>query len=151
MRMVSSLSQCAPRRQPNETPHVLPLTTRDQMFCAAKHGGELRWISNSSDCNNREFKVKLKKVVGNPNNPNGAPDPAAPVANPDSANTDEDHGTNVSVLANDRNTVTSHSNAGLQVASVDTSATRGSVSVNPDGTIAYSPNGQFESLKAGQS
>jgi Bacterial Ig domain/Bacterial cadherin-like domain len=139
MRLVSSTSQCAPKSQPNETPHALPLTTRDQMFCAAKNGGELRWISNSSACNRREFRVRLKKVSG------------FPVAGADSANTDEDHGTSVNVLANDRNTPTSHSNAGLQVASTDTTGTKGAVSVNPDGTIAYNPNGQFESLKVGQS
>src|SRR5439155_25042575 len=74
-----------------------------------------------------------------------------PVARDDSASTDEDHGTNVSVLANDRNTPRSHSNAGLQVVSIDTTGTKGNVTLNGDGTIAYDPNGQFEGLKVGQS
>ena len=34
--------------------------------------------------------------------------------------------------------------------SVGTTGTKGSVSINPDGTVHYDPNGQFESLLAGQ-
>jgi hypothetical protein len=138
MRLVSSLSQCAPRSQPNETPITLPARAK-RFFCAAKRGGELRWITNPSNCNRREFAVVL------------AGDNSSPVANADQGTTDEDHGTTVSVLANDRNTPSSHSNAGLHVASTDTTGTKGSITVNADGTIAYSPNGQFEALKVGQS
>ena len=138
MRWVSSLSKCAPPSQRNETPHTLPATTT-RLFCAAKRGGELRWVNSRTSCNGREFLVSLAAIGG------------GPVANADQGNTDEDHGTTVNVLANDRNTPTSHSNAGLQIASTDTTGTKGTISVNPDGTIAYSPNGQFESLKVGQS
>src|SRR3954468_4739515 len=45
MRLVNSLSQCAPRSQPNETPITLPARVK-RFFCAAKRGGELRWITN---------------------------------------------------------------------------------------------------------
>src|SRR4051812_18135106 len=139
MRWVSSLSQCAPPSQPNETPITLPSTKVWRLFCAAKQGGELRWVNNNRSCNSREFLVGLP------------PDTSSPVANPDTGSTDEDHGTNVDVLANDRNTPASNSNAGLQVQPPDPTGTRGSVSITPAGTIAYSPNGQFESLKVGQS
>ncbi|MEA2438344.1 MAG: hypothetical protein QOF65_2900, partial [Thermoleophilaceae bacterium] len=138
MRLVSKPADCAPRSQPNETPITLPASVA-RTFCAAKQGAELRWIADPKNCNGREFPVRLAALTG------------GPVANPDSANTDEDHGTTVSVLANDRNTPTSNSNAGLQVASINTAGTKGTVTVSPNGTIAYSPNGQFESLKVGQS
>jgi VCBS repeat-containing protein len=39
----------------------------------------------------------------------------------------------------------------LSLASVDTTGTAGSVTINSDGTVTYDPNGQFESLTAGQS
>jgi VCBS repeat-containing protein len=38
----------------------------------------------------------------------------------------------------------------LSVASVGTSATKGKVTINSDGTIHYDPNGQFDSLQYGQ-
>jgi VCBS repeat-containing protein len=38
----------------------------------------------------------------------------------------------------------------LTVASVDTTGTKGSVSINANGTIHYDPNGQFQSLTQGQ-
>ena len=38
----------------------------------------------------------------------------------------------------------------LSVASVDTSNTKGNATINPDGTVNYSPNGQFEHLQAGE-
>ncbi|MEY2569744.1 MAG: hypothetical protein QOE63_94, partial [Acidimicrobiaceae bacterium] len=141
MRLVDDLSKCAPGSQPNETPITLPRLS-PRMFCAAKKTGELRWVSSASACDDKEFPVRLaaRKVTN----------PGDPVANDDDATTDEDHPTTISVLANDKNTPSSSSNAGLQVSSTDTTGTLGTVSVNPDGTIAYDPAGKFESLKVGQ-
>jgi hypothetical protein len=138
MRYVDSPSQCAPRSQPNETAVTLPSTSVWRLFCAAKRGAELRWVNNRTSCNRREFLVGLPPIKD------------FPVARADNGTTDEDHGTTLNVLANDRNTPTSNSNAGLDIASTDTTGTKGHITVNPDGTIAYNPNGQFESLKAGQ-
>src|SRR3954470_22399742 len=76
MRWVSSLSQCAPPSQPNETPITLPSTKVWRLFCAAKQGAELRWVNNNRSCNSREFLVGLP------------PDRSSPVANPDSGSTD---------------------------------------------------------------
>src|SRR3954453_7849845 len=139
MRLVDSPSQCAPRSQPNETAVTLPSTTVWRLFCAAKRGAELRWVNDRTSCNSREFLVGLPPITG------------FPVARADNGSTDEDHGTTVNVLANDRNTSTSSSNSGLQIASTDTTGPKGNITVNPDGTIGYNPNGQFESLKVGQS
>src|SRR3954453_22782783 len=131
MRLVDSPSQCAPRSQPNETAVTLPSTTVWRLFCAAKRGAELRWVNNRTSCNRREFLVGLPPISG------------FPVARADNGTTDEDNGTTVDVLANDRNTPTSNSNAGLTVAPTDPPGTKGNITVNPNGTIAYSPNGQF--------
>ena len=71
-----------------------------------------------------------------------------PMANNDSASTDEDHATVLAALLNDTDPDASDT---LRVDSVDTSNTQGSVAANPDGTLTYDPNGQFESLAVGQS
>src|SRR4051794_27209044 len=144
MRLVDGPSKCAPDSQPNETPITLPRTS-PRIFCAAKRTGELRWVSKASACDDKEFPVRL---AARPINVGS--NPGDPVANDDDATTDEDHATTISVLANDKNTASSNSNAGLQVSSTNTSATVGTVTVNPDGTITYDPNGKFEGLKAGQ-
>ena len=61
---------------------------------------------------------------------------AGPVARADQATTDEDHGTTINVLVNDRNTPSSSSHAGLQVASTDTrAATLLPLAVDLDGTL----------------
>jgi hypothetical protein len=144
MRLVDDPSKCAPPSQPNETPITLPRTS-PRIFCAAKRTGELRWVNSADACDSKEFPVRLAArgvIVGS--------NPGDPVANDDDATTDEDHPTTINVLANDKNTASSNSNAGLQVASTDTTGTRGTVTVNPGGTITYDPAGKFESLKAGQ-
>jgi VCBS repeat-containing protein len=41
-------------------------------------------------------------------------------------------------------------NRSMKAASVDTTGTKGSVSINPDGTIHYDPDGQFADLQPGQ-
>ncbi|MGR3378837.1 beta strand repeat-containing protein [Salipiger abyssi] len=62
----------------------------------------------------------------------------APVATDDSATTDEDTATDISVLAND-----SDSDGGtLSVAAVSNGA-HGTTAINPDGTITYTPVGNF--------
>jgi VCBS repeat-containing protein len=82
----------------------------------------------------------------------GQPPDLVPVAQDDSAVTDEDNPVTVAapgVLGND-----SDSDAGdiLTVIGVDTSATVGSVTAwNADGSFTYDPNGQFEFLQAGGS
>src|SRR4051794_6830722 len=60
MRLVKNLGQCAPPTQPNETPIMLPLAKR-QYFCAAKRGGELRWVRSGKHCDRKEFPVLLAK------------------------------------------------------------------------------------------
>lgn len=77
---------------------------------------------------------------------------AGPVANDDTATTDEGSSTTVNVLGND----TDADEDTLTVASVTpvksdgTTATVGSVSVS-NGVVTYDPNGQFEGLNVGQS
>jgi VCBS repeat-containing protein len=141
MRLVDDLKKCAPATQPNETPITLP-QLRSRLFCAATQGRELRWATKVSDCDRKEFPVRLA--------PRSASADGNPVARADSASTDEDHPVNIAVLGNDRNTSTSSSNAGLHVQSVDTTGTTGTVTINADDTITYDPHGRFESLKVGQ-
>ena len=143
MRLVDDPSKCAPGSQPNETPITLPRTS-PRMFCAAKKTGELRWVNKASSCDGKEFPVLLAARVANVGSGGD------PVANDDDATTDEDHATTINVLANDKNTASSNSNAGLQIDSINTTGTVGTVTVNPDGTISYDPAGKFESLKPGQ-
>jgi VCBS repeat-containing protein len=71
---------------------------------------------------------------------------SAPVANDDSASTDQNTATDITVLANDSDA----DGDTLSVASIDTTGTQGAVSINPDGTIHYDPNGQFNYLQGGQ-
>src|SRR4051794_23545221 len=143
MRMVNDPSKCAPSTQPNETPVTLP-QTKPRLFCAAKKGGELRWISKAKNCDEKEFPVRLAARTVQVGNGNGSGDVKA---NNDTATTDENSATNVNVLANDTGPGSSGS---LVVDSVDTTGTIGKVTINPDNTINYSPDGKFEALKAGQ-
>src|SRR4051794_164644 len=80
IRVVSDPSKCAPRSQPNETPVTLPQRV-SRMFCAAKKGGELRWISDIKHCDKKEFAVKLAKLGSSQGDV---------VAADDTATTDED-------------------------------------------------------------
>lgn len=74
----------------------------------------------------------------------------SPTANDDAATTDEDTAViTANVLANDSDPDTSDT---LVVAAYDAvSAGGGTVSYNGDGTFTYDPNGQFETLNAGDS
>ena len=79
-------------------------------------------------------------VTGHVNHP--------PVATADTASTDKQTPVKVTVLANDSDL----DQDALTVASVDTTGTLGKVTINPDNTITYDPNGQFNSLlNVGQS
>ena len=70
----------------------------------------------------------------------------APVAVDDTPTTSEKAAIDIPVLGND----TDLDSDALHVASVDTTGTHGTVSINLDGTVHYDPNGQFNSLGAGQ-
>lgn len=63
-----------------------------------------------------------------------------------SAATDKNTGVDINVLSS----CSDPDGDTLSVASVNTAGTSGSVSVNPDGTIHYDPNGQFQGLTQGQ-
>src|SRR4051812_34450725 len=141
MRVVNDPSKCAPSTQPNETPVTLPQTT-PRLFCAARKGGELRWVSKVKSCDKKEFPVRLAARIANVGGGNGTVK-----ANDDSASTDENSSKNIDVLGNDTGP---GSSGGLVVDSVDTTGTIGTVTVNGDNTITYNPNGHFEALKAGQ-
>jgi VCBS repeat-containing protein len=137
----------------NQHPVLLPAGWRTY-FCAARRDGRLRFVRSLSRCGKRELGLILDSFtkqngIGNsPNGPNGngPPGNTPPTANADSATTDEKHATTIGVLAND----VDPSPHPLQVATVDTTGTKGHVTVNADSTIAYDPNGQFNSLQAGQ-
>ncbi|WP_442510845.1 Ig-like domain-containing protein [Novipirellula sp. SH528] len=71
----------------------------------------------------------------------------APVAVDDFATTDEAASVVIDVLVGD----TDVDSSSLVVDSIDTSNTIGLVVLNPDYTVTYSPNGQFDDLMFGQS
>ncbi|MGB5596671.1 MAG: Ig-like domain-containing protein, partial [Crocosphaera sp.] len=68
-----------------------------------------------------------------------------PVAEDDTAQTDEDKPVTVDVLANDSDV----DGDPLTIKSIDTTETLGLVTDNGDGTFNYNPNGQFEFLGVG--
>ncbi|MFZ1416019.1 MAG: Ig-like domain-containing protein [Defluviicoccus sp.] len=68
-----------------------------------------------------------------------------PVAVDDTATTDARSAVRIAVLAND----TDPESARLAIAAVDTTATRGQVRINTDGTVTYDPAGKFADLAAG--
>ncbi|MEC5129680.1 autotransporter-associated beta strand repeat-containing protein [Verrucomicrobiales bacterium BCK34] len=86
----------------------------------------------------------------------------APEPEPDFYTTDEEDVLSITtpaagVLGNDNDAanpngpLTAPIHDPLSVVSIDTSATKGIVTMNPDGTFSYDPNGQFEYLGVGQS
>ena len=94
---------------------------------------------NDGDSSNNLSNAVSRSAQVSPNPP--------PVASDDRATTNKNTAIDVSVLANDSDS----DGDGIHVASVDTAGTKGLVSINPDGTIHYDPNGQFSGLQAGQS
>jgi VCBS repeat-containing protein len=69
-----------------------------------------------------------------------------PIANNDTATTDEDTATTIAVLDNDRDI----DNDTVIVSGVDTTNTQGTVTINANGTITYNPNTAFQYLGAGE-
>lgn len=67
----------------------------------------------------------------------GDDDEGEPVANPDAAETDEDVAVTINVLGNDSEP------DGQPLSVVDASAANGTVTVNPDGSLTYTPNADF--------
>ena len=96
-------------------------------------------VNDGSSANN------LSNVVSRTVSVTAAP-AGPPVANNDTATTDKNTAINISVLAND----TDPAGKTLTVAAVNTTGTKGTVTINSDNTIHYNPNGQFASLTAGQ-
>ena len=72
--------------------------------------------------------------------------PVPPVANADTATTDEGTAIAIDVLANDADA----NGDPLSILSVDTTGTSGHATITMDGKILYDPNGQFDALNAGQ-
>jgi VCBS repeat-containing protein len=70
----------------------------------------------------------------------------APIGLNDSATTNEDNPVTINVLGNDSDI----EGDSLSIQSVNTTGTVGQVTINPNGTINYNPNGKFESLGVGQ-
>jgi len=67
----------------------------------------------------------------------------APVATKDTARTEKDAQTTLTLVANDEDADGSDV---LTVSSIDDSATKGTVTLNADGTVTYNPNGAFDHL-----
>ena len=73
--------------------------------------------------------------------------PKPPVAADDTATTGKNAPVTINVLAND----TDPAGLPLTIASVNTTGTKGAVTINPgQTTVTYNPNGQFAGLTAGQ-
>jgi VCBS repeat-containing protein len=145
VRLVESPDECAPDRQPNETPVKLPRRA-NTFFCVDRKSKELLWQGRATHprCVRGEFRVVLKRYVGSAP-PLPAPNNQSPVAADDSASTDESTSQGINLLSND----TDPDGDTVSLGSVDTTGTKGTVTQNPDGTVTYDPNGQFESLQAG--
>src|SRR5262249_21523174 len=110
----------------------------------------LRNLAGGYPCHKRhEFKVILPGN-GKPsnNNPGGPVTPQPPpVANNDTATTDENTAVPIDVLANDTDSDPSQ----LHIDSVNTAGTKGTVTVDAGAkSLTYNRNGQFRSLKVGE-
>lgn len=93
---------------------------------------------NDGSVSNNLSNVVSRTIDVSPNTP--------PTAADVSATTDKNTAIDIDVLSS----ATDPDGDTLTVASVDTAGTLGSVSINPNGTIHYDPNGQFASLSQGQ-
>jgi VCBS repeat-containing protein len=93
---------------------------------------------NDGSAGNNLSNVESRSVDVSPNSP--------PTASDVSASTDKNTAIDIDVLAS----ASDPDGDPLSVASINTNGTLGSVSINPDGTIHYDPNGEFASLLQGQ-
>jgi VCBS repeat-containing protein len=148
LRLVSGADACKRAARLRETPLTLP-AARALTFCVARRSRELRLVRSRGACRRTEFAARLPRRAAPPQ-PTGTTTAAAttttvnraPVANPDTASTSETSATSIAVLAND----TDADGNPLTVASVDTTGTRGKVTIGSNGAIAYDPNHAFDTL-----
>jgi large repetitive protein len=96
----------------------------------------------SFQVNDGAKKGNLSKVVSRSITVSEQP----PTAVNDTAATGKNTPVDIDVLANDKNPAGGR----LRVASVNTAGTKGKVTINPDGTVRYDPDGQFTRLTRGQ-
>ena len=94
--------------------------------------------ANDGHSANNLSNVPSRTISVNPNTP--------PVAGNVSASTDKHTAIDINVLSSDSDP----DGDTIFLSSVDTTGTKGSVSINPNGTIHYDPNGQFQTLTQGQ-
>jgi VCBS repeat-containing protein len=94
-------------------------------------------VDDGASSNNLS-NVASRTVQVNPNAP--------PVAGNVTASTDKHTAIDINVLSS----ASDPDGDVVSVASVNTTGTLGSVTINPDGTIHYDPNGQFNNLATGQ-
>src|SRR4051812_13522324 len=146
-RRVPRSSLCGRQAYGRERAITLPARSAT-FFCGVGRSHRLRWVGKASKCGRGELSLVVagfKPVVANTVGGNQG----NIVANNDTASTDEGHGVNVNVLAND--TVPGPGNKNLTVTGLDTSGTVGTVTVNSASTsVNYDPAGHFNDLTAGQ-
>jgi VCBS repeat-containing protein len=94
-------------------------------------------VDDGASSNNLS-NVVSRTVQVNPNSP--------PIAGNVSASTDKHTALDINVLASSGDP----DGDPVAVSSVNTTGTKGSVTINPNGTIHYDPNGQFTNLTQGQ-
>ena len=96
-------------------------------------------------CEHPAPPLAAEKLPGDDDAP-GAAENHAPGAVSDTATTDEDTARSIAVLAND----TDVDGDALSVVSVDTTSTRGKVTVGAGGDVGFNPAGRFDELGAGR-
>ena len=149
-RLVDAVTRCSTARSTKETAIKVP-GPKKLWFCAVKKTGALRNVASRSRCSKKAdlavFVNEAKPMQPGPQVTPQQPTPnRAPTANDDAVATGEDAGVAIAPLGNDSDP---DGNV-LSVASVDGTGAAGSVSVSPDGTIGYDPNGAFEDLSPGE-
>jgi hypothetical protein len=122
----------------------------DRCLGGAGEDVERRCEKDAPPLGKGEGNEKCKGKGGEKSDGKGKCPPAAnsaPGAVGDSAGTDEDTAKAIDVLAND----TDVDGDSLTITSVDTTATRGAVTITGGGSgVSFDPNGKFEELGAGQ-
>ncbi len=102
------------------------------------YGPSTAFPTNTFNASNYWVDVVFQPTATGPN--------ASPIANPDTATTNESTPITINVLANDSDP----DNDPLTVTSLDLTGTQGAVTVNTNNTISYDPSA-FRALAAGQS